>query len=277
MSTNYYYLVSGLPDIGIDDGKQLPDYAAFSTELMEQVTPADRACIRMINAPFDNKNCIALLHGEEDEGTFDSRGNFSREELQEQIKTGESPFSYLSAFLHSRTSNKQGANDGDEAAALAGFFYHAMYEHPNDFIREWYTFDAALRNLVAGLNIRQGSNGDTAMLEKQIVTDSDIAQQIRKSSAADFSLSQTLFWADEVISAFSQGLTDREKRIDLLRVRAVEELTIFAYFGVEALLAYLIKLDIAHRWLNLDAKAGEEKLNKTIASLKSSFSMTEEL
>ena len=86
MSGSYYFLVAGLPDISLDEGKNIPSFCDFMAETEEQVSSDDQKLLKLIRLPFDNVNLVAVL---EDSGEFDPRGNFSREELTSSLKNTE--------------------------------------------------------------------------------------------------------------------------------------------------------------------------------------------
>ncbi|MFO7842761.1 MAG: DUF2764 family protein, partial [Bacteroidales bacterium] len=113
--------------------------------------------------------------------------------------------------------------------------------------------------------------------EKQLIGNNWVAEQMAKSSAKDFDLSVDLPLAVDVIAlAEKDNFLAREKGLDQMRWDKVEEMTLFDYFSIEVVLAYIIELDIAYRWLGLDEETGREMFRKIIDNLKSSYEFPKE-
>jgi hypothetical protein len=279
MSNSYYYLVAGLPDLVIDGTKKPVSMVAFIEDVAEQITPADAALFSMIRLPYDNENLCALLADKQD-ATFDARGIYTRDELEEEIKSPDRLPGYMIDFIEAHKEGKDlfaGLARRDQLAWL--FFEHAL-RHPNRFIREWYAFELDLRNVLAGFNARRmhrdGEEYEQFTLANKIVTRAGAADSILRSNAPDFSLSAQIPWVERLIAANEEDLTTYEKDIDTLRWDMLNELTTFAYFSIEAILAFCIKLAIVERWQALDEQAGKEKLDRLIKELKSGFDMPED-
>ena len=67
-----------------------------------------------------------------------------------------------------------------------------------------------------------------------------------------------------------------ENTVDRLRWDWLEENTVFDYFNIDFIFAYLCKLNILERWVNLNAEEGERIFRQLIADLKSDVSASNE-
>ena len=83
MSSKYYYLVAGLPELSLEDSKLSYTVADFKTEIYNGLSASDRKLIDLFYLKFDNANVLKLLKDKEAE--IDKRGNYSAEELTEYI------------------------------------------------------------------------------------------------------------------------------------------------------------------------------------------------
>ena len=54
-----------------------------------------------------------------------------------------------------------------------------------------------------------------------------------------------------------------EKFADQLRWKMIDQINALAYFEIDVLLGYLIKLMLVERWISLDEVAGKEVFQKT--------------
>ncbi|NLG15894.1 MAG: DUF2764 family protein [Fibrobacter sp.] len=277
MASSYYFLVAGLPDISLDEGKNVPSFTDFIAETEEQVTGTDRKLLKLIRLPFDNDNLISILENKTD---FDPKGNFSRDTLTSSIKNPEILPKYMQLFLESYKENRQvfpGLINRDQ---LNWFFFDEVIANNNAFIKEWFTFELNLRNLVAGINSRKGlKHFDELATERDkavstmIIGRNDVAELILRSNAPDFGLSSILPWTEKVLAISRGNLLEMEKGLDSLRWEMLNDLTTFSYFGIEKVLAFSIKLAIVERWKVLDPKTGRERLEMLAEELRAGFEM----
>ena len=106
-------------------------------------------------------------------------------------------------------------------------------------------------------------------IEEVTVGEGEIVKQLRRSSAADFGLRGELSYIDAVIAAVNdeQNLVEKEHKIDLIRWEHAGELIPFDYFNINAILSYLVKVNIVARWVLLDVKRGREMLSRIMTEL----------
>ena len=107
-------------------------------------------------------------------------------------------------------------------------------------------------------------------MAKFIVGNNRVAKVIRENAnARDFGLSLELEYFDALqrISE-EEDIYERERRIDKFRWEWLEDNTVFDYFNVEYIFAYLCKLQILERWVSLNAEEGEQIFRDLINNLK---------
>lgn len=276
MARNYYYLVSGLPDILLEGNKHVPSLQEFMTDAMEQVDPDDAKLLSLLRLPADNHNLLVLLEKRDEE--LDSLGNYSREELEAGIRVPDDLPAYMQMFIEAYREGRQlfaGLTSEDQ---LSWLFYDEMGSHPNGFIREWFTFELNLRNVLAGLNCRKmaGVEGSPYSLESSVIGRNEVAELILKSNAPDFSLSSLFPWVEEILTFGDEDLVAFQNSVDTLRWNVLNELTVFSYFRIETILAFCVKLGMVERWLRLDPEAGKKKLERLIEELVSGVQLSEE-
>lgn len=156
---------------------------------------------------------------------------------------------------------------------LTEMYYEYVLETKNTFLKQWFEFNQNLNNILIGHNCRKYK----LEAEKQLIGNNFVTSAIKKSNAKDFGLEVDLSYVSDIIShAEKENLLAREKGLDQLKWDKVEEITLFDYFSIEVVLAYIIKLDIAYRWLELDEKTGRELFSKIINDLKSGFEFPKE-
>jgi len=275
---DYYYLVSGLPDLLIEDNKYVPAFRAFMDEIVDQTAPDDFDVISAMALPIDNKNLANLIEGKGAE--FDDRGRFAREELSDFARPSSALPEYMQTFLDAHRENRQLYPGLATVDQISWLFYDEMAESKNEFLREWHEFDLGLRNVAAGLNIRKGLTHIEALATERdrpdaltILGRGDIAEAVLRSTAPDFGLTAAYPWVEKVIALSRGSLTEMEKGLDDIRWETLDELTTLTYFQAETIAAFAQKLLIVERWMKLEPAAGKAKLDKLVEELMGSFVM----
>jgi len=278
MARNYYYFVAGLPDILLDQKKNVPPFDLFIEEAHGEMAHRDIELLSIVRLPFDNKNCVAMLESNDSE--FDTRGNFTKDQLAAEIKFPETIPEYMQVYIESFKEKKELFPGYTPLDQLEWLFYDWAMEHRNRFIREWFTFDLNLRNLLIGINSRKELEHIDALntdrersVSSLIVCRNDVAGMILRSTAADFGVTQMLPWSERIFRLAKGSTIEFEKGIDTLRWDMLNDLTIATYFQIETILAFTLKLIIAERWLKLEPETGKLQLDRLVNELTSSYTM----
>jgi len=267
---NYYCLVAGLQDITIDIHKVLYTQVAFKKELKAELHPEDYGLVEQLFLPIDNKNLLNLLT--KSGKPFNENGNFGLEILEENIKEpGDLP-GYMVAFITAFKAKTPLLPEMSPENELTSLFFDHVCSSTNDFIRNWYTFELNMRNLVVALLSRKHD----LPFENQIIGTGEVSQAIKKSHARDFGLSGELPYLEEVANLVrNDNIQEREKALDSIRWAYLDEVTFFEYFTIDKVLAYTLKLGLIDRWLAIDKDHGTELFKKLLAELKSSYKLPE--
>ena len=148
---------------------------------------------------------------------------------------------------------------------LFGAYYAQCEKSKSGFLAGWAVFDRTLRNIIAALTARSKGIAPADV----VVGGGDTVESLSRSSASDFGLRAEIDYMDAVLSAVADdsNLLEKERRIDMIRWDKSEELTAFDYFNIDAVLAYLVRVNIVHRWMGLDAATGRQMYEKLIGSL----------
>ena len=94
-------------------------------------------------------------------------------------------------------------------------------------------------------------------------------EQLQRAAAADFGLRGELQYIDAVIAAVNdeQNIVEKEHKIDLIRWEQAVDLAARDYFDINAILSYLVRVNIVARWALLDPKRGRAMLDRIMADL----------
>ena len=266
-ATEYYCLVAGLKEYSLDADTKGFDARAIVSEILEGVTGDDAREVRLLYGYYDCENIAALRGGR---SAYNPLGNLSREELEEELKAPKRLPGAVARVVRAYADPEgEDAEEVDTAQRfekeLFGAYYAACAKAGSHFLREWSAFDRNLRNVSAAVTARAAGRA----VEEVVVGDGDVAEQLQRSSAADFGLRGELPYIDAVIAAVNDeaNLVEKEHKIDLVRWNEATELATFDYFDINAILSYLARINIVARWTQLDAARGREMFARLLAEL----------
>lgn len=276
MST-YYCLVAGLPDISLDDGKLSYSVSDFKAELCPDLSAQDRKLIDLFYLKFDNTAILKLLKNKD--AVIEDKGNFSAEELLqliEAVREGDTPdkkypsylVNFVSQYLQLSQDELYRADD-----LLAALYYSYGMSSNNAFIASWFEFNLNLNNILTALAARKYK----LEVSSVIVGATSICEQLRTSNARDFGLNETLEYFEALQRiADIEELVEREKKVDMLKWKWLEDESFFHYFTIERIFVFLMQLEMIERWISLDKEKGNELFRKMIQDLKNEVQIPEE-
>ncbi|MFO7660404.1 MAG: DUF2764 family protein, partial [Candidatus Cloacimonadaceae bacterium] len=180
---------------------------------------------------------------------------------------------YLIDYVHSYLLANEPKPEHEIYRDLFNLFYDTVHNHEDKFIRDWFSFDSDLRNIVIALNCRKHD----ISYKDQLIGTNDLTERILKSSAADFGLGKDYPYFDILARLNEQSdIIEKEKGLDALRWKWIDNETFFEYFTLPRLMGHLIKLHIIFRWIHLSQAVGEKRFHKILHELESSFEFPKE-
>lgn len=275
MSRQYYYLVAGLPELLFDDKKLplgTPEYRNF---LQEHLGKEDLALIKSYFWRFDNINILAQLKAGEFQ--HDPQANLSAELLDElfgfikdnspELAAKTAP-GYLVKFIEAYKAETPIYNGLSWDIQLSWLYYDYACSQENEFIRNWFTFERNLNNILTAAQCRNYSTEITG----QLIGENEITEKLLKSNARDFGLTDEMEYVDRIIKAAEEtDLLEQERKIDLLKWEVLDSESFFHYFTIEKLFVFLIKLSLVERWMQLDKETGKKLFYDLVKGMETSF------
>lgn len=266
-ATDYYCLVAGLREYALEADTKGFDARTLIDEILEGVSARDARQVRLLYGYYDCENLSSLHAGRT---AHNPLGLLTREELEEELKSPKRLPEPLARVIRAYADPE--GEDAEEVDTVRPFdralfeAYYALCEGAESrFLREWSAFDRTLRNIAAAISARAVSRP----VEEVLVGGGEVVEQLQRSSAADFGLRGELPCIDAVLAAVNeeQNLLEKEHKIDRIRWREAEELSTFDYFDINAILSYLVRVNLVARWSRLDAARGRELFARLIESL----------
>lgn len=144
---------------------------------------------------------------------------------------------------------------GWDAESLDSAFYLKALNHRNHFIREYFAYDLNLRNLkVEYLNKSLGRPEDMDIVRLEGMDGSDFEGR------------------QEIMSVLEGAdILKRERGLDDLMWKKIEEITIMDVFDIEVILGFIARLKIIDRWDKLDPDTGNELFRKLVEEIRATY------
>ena len=275
---NYYCLVTGLPELSLEDGKLSYTVANFKTEIYPQLSKSDKKLLDLFYLKYDNRNLMTLL--KDKEASVDaSLGNFSADELlgiiasfkEESAPDKKFPsyfYEFAELYLNTPDEERFGLED-----KLYGYYYDYAIKCGNPFVSTWFELNLDVNNILAAMAARKYK----MEVAKVPVGTNAVADALRTSNARDFGLADDLEYFEQLVRINDTiDLVDREKKIDLLKWNWMEDNTFFNYFTIEKIFVFLMKLEMIERWISLDKEKGNEMFRQLIGQLKDEVQIPQE-
>lgn len=266
---NYYCLVAGLREYALDSDTKGFDAREIIAEILEEVSSGDAEAVRLLYGYYDCENIIALRAGR---SAYNPLGNIPAEELEQELASPKVLPKAMAQVLKDYAATESEETEGVDLSlgferALLTAYYEECARSKSRFVRQWAEFDRTLRNVTAAAVARSMDR----RVDSVTVGKGDVVAQLQRSSAADFGLRGELTYVDAVLAAVNdeQNMIEKEHKIDLIRWEHAGELASSDYFNINAILSYLVKINIVARWSQLDPKRGRAMLDRIMAELDS--------
>ena len=267
----YYSFIAGLPDISVEDTKNVITLDVLKSDIEECVSEQDKKDLNSFYYAFDNENlCNLLLKTDND---WSNLGTLSKEQVEDFISLSKEgkihQDSYLPAyfaeFITAYYADAPIFADLSWQDQLTTLYYINAAESKNDFIKSYFEFNLNLQNILSATAARKYDID----VNKVVIGNNEVAENIRNnSSSKDFGLAPLFPFLDEVMHIEEATSTiEREQKIDALRWQWLEDNTVFHYFSKERIFAYLIKLQILERWSKMNLEEGRESFARYVKEL----------
>jgi len=276
---NYYYMMAGLPDIELADTQPGITLKELREQCEEQLSPSDAKLVgNYLYLRQDCTNLVRLLKNPN--AQIDVWGNYSLEQLHDLISSASDlnvnvrtyP-AFMTIFVCEYSNNKDTKGYFPEDEILYQFYNYAIQNCPNKFIRDWNQLNLDVTNILTAMLARkQGWSVDDF-----IKGDGEVQEMIRENKTKDFDLTRELDYVKRLVQiADEEDPVKKEKMIDAFKWMWLDEKSFFNPFSLEAVYAYICKLEMLNRWSKLDPETGKETFKQIIDNLRGEAKVPEE-
>ena len=275
---NYYCLMAGVPDISLQD-LQSPQISLqqFREQTEEVITEKDKKLLFFFYLKKDCLNLVKMLKNPEAE--IIQYGNLTQEQLEDLITSARTMNfnvhrypAFMSVFAREFDYNKEKKGYFPEDVILFEYYQYAM-QCSNKFIAQWFNLNLDLSNMLTAFIARKyGWN-----VADYIYGDNNVNEMIRNNNTKDFDLRNEYDYVAEIMTIVdTDDPVDKERLIDAFKWKWLDEATFFDVFSIEAVFAYLCKLEMMERWKLLEPEKGQQRFKQIIETLRGEAKVPEE-
>ena len=239
----YFYIISGLPNLSFQDGHLPFSAKTFLEDLRNKMDEKDFKLLCMLYYARDNSNLLSILFNKNN--IIQPEGCFSLQELKKGMEGNFLLPDYMNVFIASFKENKNLYEEAIWETKLTEEYFITVTKTENDFLNQWMGFELNLKNLLLLMSNRK----QALPFSEIIINTNEVSALMKENPVADFSTQPSIDFINEAVKIIETGnLMEREKKIDALRWKKLEEMAFFNYFTVEAILSFIIKLMTIERW-----------------------------
>lgn len=180
---------------------------------------------------------------------------------------------YLISYLYDYILADESKPEQSIYKDLFTLFYESVAKHEDKIIRDWFEFDRDLKNIIIALSLKKHN----LPFREHLIGSNDLTERLNKSVSGDFGLGKDYPYFDILARLSEQNdIIEKEKGLDALRWKWIENEIFFEYFTLPRLMGYLIKLHIIYRWIHLSQAVGEKRFKQVLHDLETSFEFPDE-
>lgn len=282
MRSQYYYFVTGLPALSIDDSKSAISLQQFQTDAKQHLTARDFSLLQVLCLPEDINDLLRIIYKNESEARpiQESSRSFWQTYTELMKQKASDPAIPISKdyraypdFWHDLTLELFQAEEMPPFLETQHKMLEATYAYcsglGNKFISKWFDFNRDIQNILIAINGRHHK----IEFAKYLVGEGELVEKLSKSHAADFGLGKDHELFESLMRTWEQNnILYRERGYDIIRWKWIDNQNFFNYFNIDRILGYYTQLRILNRWLSLDPSMGRDIFQDTMDSMANSYS-----
>lgn len=270
--------MAGLPDISLDDNKASVNMAELKEEMDGVLSAADKKIISYFFLQKDCLNIVELLKDRNSKVAED--GNMTMEQYVDLFTSAtEMNFNvhrypaFLSEFVRSYAYNKDKAGYFAKDDMLYQFYKYAIDTCPSKMVRAWYQLNLDVTNILTAMLARKNGWNVSDFIQGE----NEVTEMILTHNTKDFDLMHEFDYVAELMKIVDcEDPVEKEKKIDAFKWLWLDECTFFEPFSIDAVFAYLCKLDMLARWECLDVEQGQKAFRQIIENLRGAAKVPDE-
>lgn len=228
---NYYCLIASLRELSADGEKKGFDATQVIAEIRATLSCSDNRAVDLLFAAVDIENIIAHRHKSE---RYNPLGTVAKDNLDTPTELPASVQKIITGYSENNDDEDFDASEKFERALWEAWYADCAASKVK-FVQKWGEADRVIRSTIANLKLTE--------------TDEELAEKVKSLIGI-------------------HNLVERERQLANLRWELADIYSEMHYFDINAILAYLVKVNIVASRMRFDVAQGKELLNKMVNELK---------
>lgn len=246
----YYYLIATLPDLTLEETKAKVDFEETIETIRRNLEKEDEKLFQFLLFPNDHRNLLNIIFSQYhqlDLPPFESPSIFDKEVLQEYAHRPYELPAHISDFIVTLQERFAGMSMAEMENQLLERFYQHIADLDDEFIRDYFGFERALRSILAGLN-----RGLYKLIQGVETIEIDrISERLAQEGAGATLLAKTYPFIEKLGQAIaSKDPSHIEKTVDEIKWDYIDDAS-NDFFGRQQVFGYVLKLLMVKRWTGL--------------------------
>ncbi len=252
--SNYYFLIAAFPPLSLETKPEL-SFKEVKDLLRMNLRPKDYIQVQRLLRSIDLYNIRALWLGE----PFDEKGQFSKNELQEELLVRQTLPEYLIEYLAKYETT-------EERLTFFSSLYVALYQEmipkARGFLKKYYEFDRELRLILGALRAKLAGKDLIREMQFEDPQDPLIAELLAQKDMPELIVAREY---EDLKAKFMENITDPQKlsaAILQYKFDRIEEMDEEYKFGIDRVLNYIARLNVVEELFGQDKEKGMEALSQ---------------
>ncbi len=246
----YYYLIATLPDLTLEETKGKIDFGETIETIRRNLEKEDEKLFQFLLFPNDHRNLLNLIFSQYHQlalPPFESPSIFDKEMLEEYAHRPYEFPAHISDFLVTLQERFTSMSMAEMENQLLERFYQHIAELEDEFIRDYFAFERALKSIIVGLN-----RGLYTFMEGAEAIEIDrISERLAQEGAGATLLARTYPFIEKLGQVItSKDPSQIEKTVDEIKWDYIDGAS-NDFFGRQQVFGYVLKLLMVKRWTAL--------------------------
>jgi len=222
---NYYFLITAFPPLSIDAKPEI-SFQELKVMLEMNLTDSDMYSFKRLLRPIDLHNIRALWLG----APLDGRGEFSANELREELIVAQTLPEYIVDFLEKYESTEERLK---YFSSLYATLYREQAPFLRGFLRKYYTFERELRLVLVALRAKKADRDLVRELQFEDPHDPFIAAIIAQRDMAEFTPEREYMEVKELFETHVDNPKELNRALLQFRFNQIEDMEVNHNFGID--------------------------------------------
>jgi len=254
--TQYYFLATLLPQlqIGVPPEINSRELKAF---VEANVPSGDKEKVYAIRLYADLQNLRSFLRGE----PFSAAGNFNENQLEEAVLTRSGFPDYVYDFLERYDSKEERLKNFTH---LFAHYFRSEVPKQEGFLHDYLLFERERRLVLTALRAKRLGRDLLEELQFEDPDDDFVVRILAQKDNKEYEPPERYADLKGLYEEHADNPLELHKALAEYRYARIGEIAGIKPFSIDRILAYIARLEIVEKWLELDKRKGMEIVEQIV-------------